>query len=418
MTGLPTVFPFPSPLRLSPRWLSSSSWCKTGPHGPPPNARRPRRLPGLGVALVLAAALAAAAATAATTDDRAAAGRPPATQETPPPDYSAYLQSYHVPFANTRPVDFDHLQSLSVRASLNGGPPLRFQVDTGSTGVVVGAADVPNIDPDAPPGSITYSSSGVELVGVWTQVTITFPDSKNDRGDVATAVVPVLAVSERKVHPGAVNANVAKPSKNPKAFMFGVGTGRGADAHQERNPWVNLKEMRAGTMRRGYTITRDGFTLGLAAETVGRGYLFEKLTEHAGSRPATGPADGPAALPTTRPAPKDWDGSRGWVTVAGRERAASSMLLDTGLTNMMIAGPDAAATVDVEAGTEVIVNLLGGRLQYGFKVGDTTNPATPRKVTWVKRPGKPLVNTGLRALALYDYLYDADGGYLGLRERK
>ena len=62
-----------------------------------------------------------------------------------------------------------------VRASLNGGPPTRFQVDTGSVGVIVGADEVPNIEPNAPPGSILYTSSGIELKGVWTTTTITFP---------------------------------------------------------------------------------------------------------------------------------------------------------------------------------------------------------------------------------------------------
>ena len=308
-----------------------------------------------------------------------------------------------------KPVDFDNLKSLSVRASINGGPPMRFQVDTGSTGVIVGADDVPNIDPKAPAGSITYSSSGIELDGVWTVATITFPDSKDDHGNVATAVVPVLAVNERKIHPGAVNGRKTPATttvKNPKVYMFGIGTGRGKEAHQERNPWVNLKEMQAGTMRRGYTITRDGITLGLTADTVGKGYLYEKLQPHIGVA---------TTMPMAESAPKDWDSSQGWITVAGKKEPPGGMLLDTGLTNLMIELPEVTQTSDVADGTDVTVNLLSGRLSYSFKVGDTKNPAVPRRVTWVHRDNSPLINTGLRALACYDYLYDADGGYLGLR---
>ena len=326
--------------------------------------------------------------------------------DTTPPDYSRYTQSYHMPFGNSKPVNFDDLKSMSVRASINGGPPMRLQIDTGSTGVIVGASDVPDIDPNAPAGSITYSSSGVELLGVWTPVTITFPDSKDEQGNVATAVVPVLAVSERKVHPGAVNGSSFKPAMNPKIYMFGIGTGRGKEPHQERNPWVNLKEMQAGTMRRGYTITRDGITLGLTAKTVGEGYLYEKLKEH------TGTVGDAAAKPGSV---KDWDSSRGWAVVGGEKCQESGMLLDTGLTNMMIQAPSPASKGDVADGTDVTIHLLSGRLSYSFKVGDTTNPAAPRKVSWVVRTTGPLINTGLRALALYDYLYDADGGYFGLR---
>jgi len=356
----------------------------------------------IGVAVLLTAALAFHCVTGAcATEDG-----PPATRQTPPPDYSSYTQSYRVPFGNIRPVDFDHLQGLSVRASLNGGPPMRFQVDTGSTGVIVGAGEVPNIDPNAPAGSITYTSSGIELDGVWTPVTITFPDSNDGHGNIATAVVPVLAVSERKIHPGAVNSGTLKPMSNPKVYMFGIGSGRGKEPHQERNPWVNLKEMQAGSMRRGYAITRDGITLGLTPDAVGKGYLFEKLKEHTGL---------PTTAPATQPGSKDWDSSTGWITVGGAKQEEAGMLLDTGLTNLMIELPDVAVPSDVADGTEVSVNLLGGKLQYSFKVGDTANPATPRKVTYVKRAAGPLVNTGLRVLSLYDYLYDADGGYLGLK---
>ncbi len=322
------------------------------------------------------------------------------------PDYSSYTQSYRVPFANTKPVDFEHLQTLLVRVSINGGPPLLVQADNGSNGVIIGAGDVPNIEANSPAGWINYVSSGVELRGVWTPATVTFLDAKDEHGNVAKALVPVLAVHERIAHEGAVNSGKFKTTKNPKIYMLGVGTGRGKEAHQEKNPFVNLQEMQAGTMRRGYTITRDGFTLGLTAKSVGDGYLFEKLKEHTGTN---------APARTTPPVPKDWDGSLGWAVVDGKKTETSSMLLDTGLTNMMIELPSLEGQSDVADGTEVSVHLLSGRLSYSFKVGDFTNPATPRKVTWVKYPPGPLINTGLRVLALYDYLYDADGGWLGLR---
>jgi hypothetical protein len=113
--------------------------------------------------------------------------------------------------------------------------------------------------------------------------------------------------------------------------------------------------------------------------------------------------------------PKDWDGSRGWVTVGGKRQPLASMLLDTGLSNMMIGSPDVTASSDVEEGTPVEVSLLSGRASYRFQVGDTKNPATPSKVTLLPRTSGSFVNTGRRVLANFDYLYDADGGYLGLR---
>lgn len=202
--------------------------------------------------------------------------------ETSPPDFSSYTRSYRIPFGNTKPVDFAHLQTMLVRVSINGGPPMRMQVDTGSTGVIAGAADVPDIAPDAPAGSISYVSSGVELKGVWTPATITFPDAKDENGNVATAIVPVLAVHERLTREGAVNSGKFQVTRNPKIYMFGVGSGRGKVPQQEKNPFLNLKEMQDGAMRQGYMIGPQGFTPGLTAANVGEGFLFEKLRERTG----------------------------------------------------------------------------------------------------------------------------------------
>jgi hypothetical protein len=327
----------------------------------------------------------------------------PSTAPSAAPDYAAFTDGFHVPFA--KPVDFEHLGSMRVRVCLNGGPPTVFLVDTGSVGTIVSAAEVPNIEPNAPAGSITYSSSGISLEGVWTPVTMTFPDAKDAQGRVPTAVVPVLAAKERKIVPGAVNGGSAKPMLNPKVWMMGIGFGRGKEARPERNPFLNLKEMQAGTMRRGYTITRDGFTLGLAGDKVGPGYLYQKLKD----RPVS------AETAAMRPGLKDWATARGSVSVAGVRGPDAAVLLDTGLTNMMIGKFDDTAQPEVPEGTPVTVHLMDDQLNYSFKVGDAANPTTPRRVTWVKRADAPTVNTGLRALAVMDYLYDADGGYLGLR---
>ena len=329
--------------------------------------------------------------------------------DTPEPNFSGSQKCYTVPYANSKPLDFDNLASMSVRVSLNGGPAMRLQIDTGSTGVVVGAADVPNIDPNAPAGSITYSSSGVELNGVWTTATITFPDAKDGHGNVATAVVPVLAVTERKVHAGAVNSSKFQPSKNPRPYMLGIGFGRGKEPKQERNPWVCLKEMQSGEMRRGYMLARDKITLGLTADAVGKGFVFEKLEQRF-------PAKGGKDLQTN--APKDWESSKGWVTVDGDRKPVASMLLDTGLSNMMIGLPEVTAISDLAERTPVEVSLLSGKLSYRFDVGDAKNPSTPSRVSFTPRTAGASVNTGRRALANFDYLYDGDGGYLALRSTR
>lgn len=336
---------------------------------------------------------------------RGVRGDAPVESANPEPSFSGGKGSYTVPFA--RPVDFRRLGGLSIRASLNGGKPTSFLVDTGSVGIIVSADEVPNIDPNAPTGSIKYSSSGLELDGVWTKTTVTFPDSKDANGHVVAAVVPVLAVTSEKMTGTGVNA-ITRPSLGkPHPHMFGIGFGRGAEAHPERNPFLNLIEMQAGTMHRGYTITRHGYTLGLTPKSAGSGYVYQKLKERAV----------PAEIAKTLSGLKDWGTAPGSLTVGTTTAPMGTVLVDTGLTNMMLAIPGEAAG-EVAPGTEITINLLSDRLHYSFKVGDMGNPATPRRVTKIRPTRGTFVNTGLRALYAFDYLFDADGGYLGLRSVK
>jgi hypothetical protein len=376
--------------------------------------------------VIWAAALAVAASAALA--GRAATTEPTATA----PDYAPFTRSVHVPFgryatragspAATRPaVNFDHLTSMNVRISVNGGPPLNVQVDTGSTGVILGATEVPGYDPHGEPGSITYSSSGVELDGTWSNCEITFLDAESPDGKPVVTHVPVLAATRTVIHPGAVNNGGRSPTtastapyvsaRVPHPYMFGVGFGRGKDPHPERNPFLNLTQMRNGTMRRGYIINRDGYTLGLTAKDVGTGWSYQKLNERTVSTQSTQLA----------PGLKDWETSRGWVVVDGKREPEAPILLDTGLTNFMLWQPGLPAVIDLPRGTAVEVNLLGGQLHYSFKSVEAKDkwpgdPVVPLKLSRCPTTSPvSSVNTGLRAFAIYDYLYDADGGYLGLR---
>jgi len=306
----------------------------------------------------------------------------------------------------TEKADFQHLDSpLHVRAQINGGPVGEFTVDTGSVGVIVAADEVPGIDPKAPEGSITYSSSGVSLKGVWTKATVAFPDA---HGGVATAVVPVLAVTSETCTGEGVNAAHCHALAHPHPHMMGVGFGRGqGSGHPEKNVFLNLKEMQAGEMRRGYVIAPEGITLGLTGQVVGTGFVWQKLVE----RPVSPDT---AAFGATL---KDWNTAVGSFKVGAAQAGPGIVLMDTGLTNMMLAEPGGLKG-DVPDGTPVTVELLGGQVEYTFNVGDANNAQTPRRVSWVVPTHGVYVNTGLRALAKYEYLFDSDGGWLGLRPLK
>lgn len=323
-----------------------------------------------------------------------------------PPDYSAFSQSYALKYAVA--PDFSSEKLLKVRAQINGGPVGVFTVDTGSVGMIVGADEVPNIDPAAKPGQITYSSSGVQLKGVWTTATVVFPDAKSADG-VATAVIPVLAVTSEACTGVGVNSDHCHPNEHPHPHMLGIGFGRGHDdSHPEKNAFLNLKEMQAGTMRRGYVITHQGIELGLTAQDVGEGFVWQKLKE----KPVSAEAKAVSA------GLKDWETAPGSFRVDGAQVSAGTVLMDTGLTNMILEAEGAPGKGLVAEGTPITVELLGGQLRYSFKAGDLTNPQTPRKVDWAKAARGTFVNTGLHALSAYDYLYDMDGGWLALRVLK
>ncbi len=365
------------------------------------------------------------------------AARPAAAQ---PPAYPARAASVTVPFA--LPVDFNHLDAtLKLLTSVNGGPAHAFTIDTGSVGTVLPAAEIPGFDPKASsntPGELRYSSSGLTLDGFWTLATVRFLDPGTQQ-PLAVAAVQVLAVVKGSCQGGGANSGNCTGAI---PHMLGVGFGRGGDASngmrtQASNAFVNLLAMdrsRTGAsvlvapipgspaprtlMLHGYLITRGGITFGLtAAET--HGFQFVKLTPATLLLPFRSEARKSASVPAY-PAPsaafnRDYDTAPGSLTIAGHSYPMGAILMDTGLTNMIVEEPGAPRSGDLPAGQPVVVHLLGDQLRYRFTSGDQSSPAAPRRATWAAFTHGPFVNTGLRALACFDYLYDAENGYLGLR---
>ncbi|SNT34566.1 hypothetical protein SAMN05421770_10814 [Granulicella rosea] len=335
---------------------------------------------------------------------------PVSVQAQKPADIPTFPQGTDVvtvPYS--KPLDFNALNSLHVRMSINGGPAESFQVDTGSVGIVVGAIAVKNFDAsNGTPGELTYSSSGVHESGVWTTVEITFPDAKLPDGSPVVAHVPVLAVTNMDCTGKGVNAARCKPSSSaPNPHMLGIGFGRGGGfGTQLKNAFLQLDAMQQGKMRRGYLISPKGIQLGLNAETVSGAWSWQKLVAREGK------------APDNYNGPRDWETAAGTFAVDGKAATMGSVLMDTGLTNMMLETKNAPQDGDVPGGTPVKIYLLGGQLSYDFKVNDSGNAAAPRRTSWRPATHGTFVNTGLHPFTLFDYCYDADGGYLGLRPRK
>jgi hypothetical protein len=167
-------------------------------------------------------------------------------------------------------------------------------------------------------------------------------------------------------------------------------------------------------LRRGYIVTRTGVRIGLTAPAVGPEFAFVRL----------------AADPKY---PGDWLGAPFCVTLDGKLPAGcGASLVDTGVTGMYITLPPSlvaarTATNDkgeatLPDGTKLAFAFPGGKPNkpqaaagYTFAVGQTGNPLAPGfLILNTKRP-EPFVNTSVRFLNGFDYLYDADAGMVGYR---
>jgi hypothetical protein len=322
------------------------------------------------------------------------------------PVFPAGVPVVQVPFADDN-LNFQKLGSLHMNLSMNGGEPHGFQIDTGSVGIMVGADEIPHFDGKGEPGEITYSSSGVHLMGVWTMVDVRFEDAKMPDGSPVVAHMPVLAVTRRECLGTGVNAAKCSPGPgHPHMLGIGFGRGKGDDyASLQKNAFLMLNAMQKGMMRRGYILSPRGVQLGLNAESVDAGWKWQKLEARA------------AKIPDSYNGPPDWETAAGTIEVDHKLLPMGTVLIDTGLTNMMMSSPGAPKDGDVPDGVPITVHLLGNQLTYSFAAGDAHDPETPRRVSWRAPHDKTFVNTGLRALSHFDYCFDDDAGYLGLKYR-
>jgi hypothetical protein len=330
----------------------------------------------------------------------------------PRPDYADGRAGTFLPYLNApaRGDDIDRSPRLGLSF---GGEPRPVLMDTGSTGIVVSASRIPEVDAlPAKPGRITYSSSGRIMIGRWVTTPVTIWGRNGAR--VTTAPIPVLAVDRidctgraRRCTPEDAPGHVA---------MMGVGFGREYDGQSRGTPETNpLLNLATGDrpVHRGYVVTREGVHVGLTAANTHGDFRFAKLDPH----------------PSI---PGEWQGVPACISVSGRAPACGRGLLDTGVTAMFVTLPgDAAGDAVADGGTAL---LPGTRLSLSFPessapgastaaaydvvVGDQNAPMAPDKVFLNTTRPAPFVNTGLHVLEGFDLLYDAEGGYYGFRRRR
>jgi hypothetical protein len=353
-----------------------------------------RRL--IGVGAVLLAASVAASSGVAQPRDKADGG-------------SVFLR-----FLNRRELG-GSLQNPPLLGLSFGGRRLRAVMDTGSTGIVVSATAIPNIDrlPKRGPGTLTYTSSGRIEQGDWVMVRATIAGA--DGASVTTSPIPVLAVRSVACLDNARNCT---PREDPRhVAMIGVGFARRGNREGPTGPGINPFLNLGGNgsshngLRRGYIVSSAGIQLGLTGADPGDGYVTVQL-----------PWDEQR---------QDWSPAPACITIDDRTPAACGTVLpDTGVTGMFLSLPTSEEQASVGSGgpdrslppgAKVTISLASdaatsGAASYSFRVGDVSNPLAPARVTLVGRGDRPtFVNTGVHLFNGFDYLFDADRGVVGYR---
>ncbi len=330
--------------------------------------------------------------------------------------YDNYTNSYTIPY--THPPNYlNGKTGLYVSASVDGSAPLTYQVDTGSQGMVIPQYLIPGFvqAPLADQQKILYASSGNYSIGTWATETITFPGSHDANGQVATATVPVLV--ESKSVSGNITTDCSKQGA-PCTTLMGIGYGRPDDGWGPdylpslvNNPLLNITGMAQGTVRAGYVITPEGIEAGLTAANAGSGYAYTQL------------------VPTTAPVEDspNWQTLPGSVVVNGSTvQSGKGVLIDAGIS---YAWADLGSTIAANAvpcgsgdgftcappGTEVTVYLgASGSVGFSYTVGAVDNSTAAPEFLRVN--GGAAMNTGIHPLSVFNYVFDAAGGFVGLQE--
>lgn len=323
-------------------------------------------------------------------------------------------------------------------------------LDTGSTGVLLSAADLTNYNRSLasvyPIGWEFLTSSKILYIGNWIPRNLTFPTGTKNSSTNITANVPILAVTKKVICPG-YNIKKDGPECPPSAngtgeidmpvhiVYLGVGFGRQYNGKPQgtpdKNPFLNIVAINdepVPQMHEGYIITDEGIHIGLTDENSKR-FQRVKLTKQ------TAYSDDD----------RDWAQTGSCISVAkdrnnfpDSECVNGTMLVDTGVAQMYLTIPPSIPVIRIRKespsrpGTDVsvltddqIVDVDFGNSAsresmeysgYMFFVGHVENEVAPTQViTTVSNITAPFVNTGRHLLRRYNVLFDARDGWYGVR---
>lgn len=325
-------------------------------------------------------------------------------------------------------------------------------MDTGSVGIY---ASSDNFTP--PPDGVndpsyvascteTLTSSGIIYTG---QLYKTLVDLYNTAGIVATATVPVCAVSKTTCQPNPRNCT---PTSSPTGvMMFGVGFGpiyaNQPNGTPDKNPFLNITSApnqpgcpssvpnQSTCPSYGYILTTD--TKGQPGALIGLTPTNTQDFTWIGLATNTGAPSFTAASPDIL---SDFERMQGTITVNGAT-GNGGILFDTGVTTgfltprkgtsvQMGSSPSgaecSASSTCVVTGTTVNVSFSGkvspdsedqtAITSFSYTVGgNTNNPIQPYALALAKDTA-PFLNTTLSFINTFNYLYDGANGFIGLNQ--
>jgi hypothetical protein len=330
---------------------------------------------------------------------------------------------------------FSHKHVPQVMCTIEG-VRIKMPIDTGSTGLLVGAPILPKIDLHiGEPAHHFFTSSRILYVGRLVTLPVRF-DGEVD--SYATAKVPVLIVDkswrcpwyrpgrDTFICPPGPNGEKATERDTAHITYMGVGFGRNrpedgmSHAVPSINPFLNIRNIDGApitpqSMRAGYIITTKGVHLGLTSDAIQK-FTFEDL------QPGL----------THEEDARDWAMARMCFSINGEGKSCGSMLVDTGIAQMYIR-PDESVSVPtvtirnpnkhgyakmvqrVKLGTRIAVAFPSFDQQstsYSFIVGEGS-AVEPNYVVPARATSAPFVNTGRNFLQGYSIAFDAIGGRFG-----
>ena len=352
------------------------------------------------------------------------------------PGYWKTTLSKFIPFHNA-PTNIPPFTSAPSLSFALDGKIYNTTMDTGSTGLLLAAADLPGYDPEAaakyPIGWQYFTSSNILQAGNWIPKRLSFLDAN------VTATVPVLAVTMSVICPWynlsidtdscptSPDGVTAVPTSMPTGIEYmGVGFGREYEGQPQGTPdkvtLLNIDSIdgqplengcvtdghKKSCLNEGYVINKTGVSVGLTEENT-KHFSFVKLTlNHSYSDD-----------------PRDWTQTPGCVSINGEVCSPGSVLLDTGIPQsyltVPLSVPVSLAGSELADGVNVTVRF-GSKGSYAaayyFIVGSQGNEMAPTEVIVTQSDASsPFFNTGRHLYRDFDILHDALGGYLGLRWR-